>query len=241
MKFKTMLFFFCALTFFNSQAVFCEEPSPNPLPAKESTSPPTSLATEDIPPSLDTIVDRIEKRYAGPGFTARFDQKSTLKAMDITDTAIGKVFVKRPRLMRWEYESPEKQIIITDGNELWLYRPEDNQVMKGKAPEYFGDGKGASFLTDIRLVRKNFNVTLEKDDDEHHILKLFPKKKKYDIDYVLLFISRNTFDIAKIVTYNSYGDENAIEMKDFQFDQNLDASLFNFLIPEGTDILRIGE
>ncbi|MDM8551413.1 outer membrane lipoprotein carrier protein LolA [Desulfobacterales bacterium HSG2] len=222
MKLKTMIFFLFALVFFNSQPVFCQKTSPSGNP------------------SLDTIVDRIEKRYAGPGFTARFDQKSTLKAMDITDTAYGKVFIKRPRLMRWEYESPEKQVILTDGAELWLYKPEDNQVMKGKAPEYFGDGKGASFLSDIRLVRKNFNVTPEKDKGDYHILKLMPKEKKLDIESVYLWISKKTYDIVKVITYNTYGDENLIEMSNFQF-RDIDGSVFNFIIPEGTDILRLGE
>lgn len=190
--------------------------------------------------SLDAIVERVEKRYAGPGFSARFDQKSTLKAMDITDTASGKVFIKRPRLMRWEYEVPEKQIILTDGDELWVYRPEDNQVLTGKTPEYFGDGKGASFLSDIRLVRKTFNVALQRDNAGYHVLKLLPKQKKYDINYVLLYISKRTYDIAKIITYNTYGDENLIEMSNFQF-REPDGSVFNFRIPKGTDILKIGE
>ncbi len=190
--------------------------------------------------SLDAIVERVEKRYAGPGFSARFDQKSTLKAMDITDTASGKVFIKRPRLMRWEYEVPEKQIILTDGDELWVYRPEDNQVLTGKTPEYFGDGKGASFLSDIGLVRKTFNVALQRDNAGYHVLKLLPKQKKYDINYVLLYISKRTYDIAKIITYNTYGDENLIEMSNFQF-REPDGSVFNFRIPKGTDILKIGE
>lgn len=221
MKFKTILFFLFALVFFNSQPAFCQKPSPPASP-------------------LDTLVDKIEKRYAGPGFTARFDQKSTLKAMNITDTAYGKVFIKRPRLMRWEYEAPEKQIILTDGNELWLYKPEDNQVMKGKAPEYFGDGKGASFLSDIRLVRKNFNVSSEKDKGEYHVLKLVPKEKKLDIDSVYLWISKKTYDIVKVITYNTYGDENLIEMSNFQF-RDIDGSVFNFIIPEGTDMLKLGQ
>jgi outer membrane lipoprotein carrier protein len=190
--------------------------------------------------SLDAIVERVERRYAGPGFTARFDQRSTLKAMDITDAASGKVFIKRPRLMRWEYEAPERQIILTDGDELWVYRPEDNQVLTGKTPEYFGDGKGASFLSDIRLVRKRFNVTVQGDDAGHHVLKLLPKERKYDIDHVLLYISKQTYDIAKVVTYNTYGDENVIEMSGFQF-REPDHSVFNFRIPKGTDILKIGE
>ena len=72
----------------------------------------------DPPPqrlSLDDILAGMEKRYSGVGFSARFEQRSILKAMDLVDTASGSILVKRPGKMRWSYETPERQLIITDG------------------------------------------------------------------------------------------------------------------------------
>ena len=87
----------------------------------------TALAVEsDLP--LEQILDRMEKHYTGNNFQAEFIQESTVKAMDITDFASGKIFVRYPGKMRWEYEKPEKQVIITDGIKLWIYRPADNQA-----------------------------------------------------------------------------------------------------------------
>ncbi|MDM8521851.1 outer membrane lipoprotein carrier protein LolA [Desulfococcaceae bacterium HSG8] len=252
MKCKIAILFFCILVFFNMQ-VFCENPSSTTtLPDANSTtttttvtlpqdsSVTTTLPTEEIPPSLEAILNGVEKRYAGPGFIASFDQKSTLKAMEITDTALGKVFIRRPGMMRWEYETPEKQIIITDGRTLWMYRPDDNQVMIGNAPSYFGDGKGANFLSDIKMIRESFNVIIEKKNDPHfHILKLLPKEGKLDISHIYLWISKLTSDVVRVITYNSYGDETIIDMNNLQFNQNLDSSLFTFKVPEGTDILQL--
>jgi outer membrane lipoprotein carrier protein len=76
--------------------------------------------------ALDEILNRVENRYAVAGFSARFEQVSTIPAMDITETASGRIFVKRPGMMRWEYEKPDLQTVITDGKTLWIYRPEDN-------------------------------------------------------------------------------------------------------------------
>jgi outer membrane lipoprotein carrier protein len=104
--------------------------------------------------TLEQILDRVEKRYTDKSFKAEFAQESTLKAMDITDFASGKIFVRYPGMMRWEYEKPEKQIIVTDGHKLWIYRPADNQVTTGSAPAFFGDGTGASCLSDIKLIRR---------------------------------------------------------------------------------------
>jgi outer membrane lipoprotein carrier protein len=70
--------------------------------------------------TLEQILDRLEKHYTGNNFKAEFIQESTVQAMAITDFASGKIFVRYPGKMRWEYEKPEKQIIITDGFKLSL-------------------------------------------------------------------------------------------------------------------------
>ena len=111
--------------------------------------------------TIDTIVAGVEARYNVLGFTADFDQESILKAMAVTDTASGRLMVRQPGKMRWEYLVPDPQTIITDGKELWVYRPEENQVLVGKAPSFFGEGKGAGFLSNIKMVRKSFQLSLE--------------------------------------------------------------------------------
>lgn len=186
------------------------------------------------------IMMKVEKRYSVPGFVAKFIQKSTLKAMGITDVAEGKILVKRPGMMRWEYEKPDKQIIITDGESIWIYRPEDNQVIVGKAPEFFGAGKGASFLSDISIIRRNFSVTIKNNSDKYFVLKLLPNEKRADLSHVYLFISKTTLEIAKIGIYNLYDDETELELIDSKFVDNPD-SVFSFKIPKGVEVLRMGE
>lgn len=191
---------------------------------------------------LQQILDRVETRYGGKGFQADFAQESTLKAMEITDFASGKVFVRYPGMMRWEYEKPDKQIIITDGFKLWIYRPTDNQVMTGEAPVFFRDGKGASFLSDIKLIRQKFNISLEKSkDDFYYELKLLPLEKTLDVSDIRLTVTKDTFTVIRITTYTSYGDENRIEFLNLQFNVQLDDSLFSFKIPKGVDVLQIDE
>ncbi len=200
------------------------------------------IHAEESPLTLDEILDSVEKRYAGAGFSARFDQTSIIKAIDIEDTAHGRILVKRPGMMRWEYNAPEKQTIITDGNRLWIYRPELNQVMVGEAPEYLGDGKGASFISNIKLIREKFSLIMDKGEEKaDYIINLLPINKIPEVTYIKLRISKNRFEITGITTYNPYGDETRIEMSDFKFDQHLEDSLFRFQAPEGTDIIRIGD
>ena len=192
--------------------------------------------------TLEQILDRLEKHYTGNNFEAEFIQESTVKAMQITDFASGKMFVRYPGKMRWEYEKPEKQVIITDGFKLWIYRPADNQVMTGSAPAFFSDGKGASFLSDITLVRKKFHITLgESKDIFFYELKLKPLEKTLDVTDIRLSVTKNTFTVIRVITYNSYGDENRIEFLNHKFKADLKDSLFSFQAPEGADVLQMDE
>jgi outer membrane lipoprotein carrier protein len=192
--------------------------------------------------TLDRILEGMEKKYANSSFSATFLQESTLKAMEITDFASGKVYVRHPGKMRWEYEKPDKQIIITDGYELWIYRPEDNQVMTGAAPEFFRDGKGASFLSDIKLIRQKFDIELlENEKSLFHELKLIPREKNMDVASIRLSVSMGMFTVMRVITYNFYGDDTRIELLNSKFGVDLDEDLFSFKIPEGIDVLKIDE
>lgn len=200
-----------------------------------------SMAAEKNP-TLDEILGGVETRYAGSGFSARFDQTSILKAMEIKDNAAGKILIKRPGKMRWEYETPERQLIISDGVQLWIHRPDDNQVTIGEAPSFFGDGKGAGFLSDMKVVREKFEITLEDvGKSGSHVLKLVPTKKTPDVTLIFLTIAADTYEIREIVTYNTYGDETLIVLSDVQFLEDVPDSRFIFDAPEGADVIRLEE
>ena len=202
----------------------------------------TRALKEDIPLTLDHIMGKIENRYNNMGFSADFVQESTLKALDIIDSATGKMMVKYPGMMRWEYEKPDKQIIVTDGKSLWVYRPEDNQVMMGAAPVFFGEGKGAGFLSNMTVLRKKFNITLENTLPDGLIeLKLIPKKKAFDISAIYLFLSKKTFVITEIITCNTYDDKTSIKLYRIKFTKDMDDTEFAFTLPEDVDILQLDE
>ena len=231
MQFKKILCLVFMFLFFGGQVTLASDVS--------SKTPPVPDASRL---SLDEVLKKVEKHYSVSGFTANFSQTSSIKAMEITDSASGRAFFKRSGKMRWEYETPDRQIIITDGKTLWVFRPEDNQVMIGKAPSFFEGGKGFSFLSDMKVIREKFSMTLEKEtDDGFFVLKLLPREKALDIMEIHLWISRNTFDVVKILTYNSYGDETRIVFNNIQLKQDLDDSLFSFEISKGMEVLNLDE
>jgi len=228
---KWVVFLIWALSLMPVQAAFVQDSGKS-----------TDAVIQERDKAVDRILDCVEKRYSGQGFSARFFQTSTLQAMKITDSANGQAYFKKPGMMKWEYIKPDRQQIITDGSTLWIYRPDDKQVTVGTFPSFFNNGKGAGFLSDISLIRKKFIVSIgESLVASETMLKLWPQEKNIDISVIHLTISAETCNVIRVVTYNAYGDETRIELTDIDFSDSQPDSTFHFTIPPGTDIVQMDQ
>ena len=138
--------------------------------------------------------------------------------------------------MRWEYQEPERQEIVTNGKTLWIYRTEENQVVKGDAAAFFKTGGGGAFLADITLVRADYTITIDRVDTGFVSLVLVPKRQNPEITTIEIRVSRTTFDVDRVETTNTYGDTTVLEFRKIAF-HRLEKALFEFTPPEGTDLL----
>lgn len=191
-------------------------------------------------PDRDSILSGIEQRYAGKEFSAEFSQRSTLKAIDITEEASGRAYFSHPGKMRWEYLKPEKHQIITDGETLWIYKPEDNQVVIGNARTFFQQGAGGAFLSDIALIRKQFEINIDAVTQDDADLILIPATPSPDIESIRLRVSLSTHEINTITTSNAYGDTTEIGFSAITF-KEIEPGIFSFTIPDGADILHMNQ
>ena len=188
------------------------------------------------------ILDRVQQRYAAGGFEAHFVQESHLKAMGMVDTAKGHLYFGRPGMMRWHYKIPEEYLIITDGVTVWIYRPEDNQVMVGRSVDYFGSKEGADFFSKPGDLSKEFIVEpapKKLEEKDHYVLRLVPRTERPNLAELYLFISKETFDIAKSVSCNVFGDETTLRFERYRFNRASDPSLFVFESPKGAEVVQL--
>ncbi len=186
----------------------------------------------------EDILTRIEHKYSGKSFKADFTQTSKLAALDITEKAKGRAFFSHPGKMRWEYTEPEHHEIITNGNVLWIYRPDEKQVMHGDASQFFKSGAGGAFLSDISLVRKNYEISIKEVTDQYVEIDLVSKKQLPDISAIVIQISRKNSEIKRVVTYNRYNDTTLFEFSRIRFGK-IDPDQFEFVPPEGLDIVKM--
>ncbi len=188
------------------------------------------------------ILNNLEQKYSGSSFSAAFSQISTLKVLDIEETATGKVWFSHPGKMRWQYETPDRHEIIANGKDVWIFRPEENQVMEGSAPDFFKSGAGAAFLSDINLIRENYTIAILKEDAGQVELELTPKSPPADtgedVSAINILVSVPDYEILNVTTINIHGDTTSFEFGKIQFTP-IEPSLFDFKIPEGTSVIKM--
>ena len=195
--------------------------------------------------SVEDVLNMVHARYGKSAFCANFGQISTLTGMGIQDTAEGSACFKHPDKMRWHYRSPEEQFIVSDGETLWVYRPVDNQVMVGKAKEFFGAGEGASFFTDVAMLKKGFDVDWAEQNWQEEAksqnawaLRLVPKNVRPEFVSLCLLIDKDSHEIFEAISYNNFGDETRMRFSRPDFDKPVPEAQFTFGIPPGVDVVE---
>jgi outer membrane lipoprotein carrier protein len=202
------------------------------------TKPSIASAPETL--SIEAVFERLENRYQSPSFSARFYQESPLPDIQITETAEGKAFFKKPGNFRWSYEKPERLDYISNGKTLWIYSLIDNNVWIGKADTFFGKAGSAAVLTDVTRIREKFDTSIDVPQDPSFIrIKLVPKDMSLGLHAIYLSIDTATFTIKKIVSFNMNGEETRITFSDIVFDSVTDDSLFSFTVPENAVIIPL--
>src|SRR5438270_187751 len=75
------------------------------------------------------LASRVQRFYAHTkDFSANFAQHYTYVAMGRVEDSSGTVQVKKPGLVRWDYQKPDARTLYVENKTLWIWRPEDKEV-----------------------------------------------------------------------------------------------------------------
>ncbi len=118
------------------------------------------------------VLVEVQNRYESTNdLEARFLQEFVGKMMKQAQKGEGKVYFKKKGMMRWDYRVPNQKF-ISNGNVVWYYQPDENQVLvydlsnliKEKTPLAFLAGEG-KLDRDFDLV--NFNETVSQKEENY--------------------------------------------------------------------------
>jgi outer membrane lipoprotein carrier protein len=186
--------------------------------------------------SLRTLVLRLQRHYqATDSFSAKFKQTITRAGTPPRERA-GAVFYKKPGRMRWEFEAPQPETIVSDGTTIYDYDPGLNQVVETPVKQAFKSRLAAAFFLGVGNLERDFDavsVAAPAADGLEHVA-LTPKGGG---DAVELGVDPKTSNILTMAVADSLGNRTAISFNEIKRNSDLKASLFAFTPPAGADIV----
>ena len=192
--------------------------------------------------SADQIVDSLQRNYdATVDFIADFRQETEVKTLNRKLKASGKLYFKRPGKMLWRYEEPKGQLVLADGKNLYFYQPEQNQVIKSPLKNAFRSDIPLSFLLGLGNLKKDFNATLKATEESQYVLLLEPKGELGGFSEVLVGVGRKTLDIDWVSVRDAAANVTTIRFSAMRKGVGVDESLFRFQVPDGVDVVELGQ
>lgn len=197
-----------------------------------------ALAQGGPAPALDEVLAGIQKFYAeAQDLKAQFTQHYTFVIHDKTRTSSGIVFFKKPGKMRWDYKQPVPKVFVADGETLWVYEPEDNQVFKRK----LADAQlpvALTFMSGEGKLSETFDATLlPAGKDGAIVVQLIPKKSEGHYRSLRLEVDPATFAVRASTVVDPQGNTNRLVFSDVKTNAGLPDAGFKFTPPAGVRVL----
>lgn len=183
------------------------------------------------------VVSRLQQKYDTIAtMTAAFTQDAYSKTLKKSLLSEGRVWFKKPGKMKWLYQKPNNDELISNGKTLWAYQRDINQVMKKDAD--WSAGIATDFLSGIGDLTRHFKVTLESEKGRAYRLALVPKEPQAAIKKIFIEADKTTLIIEKTVVEDVYGNETRVTMRDVRINTPVEDSLFEFVPPKGAAVVK---
>lgn len=146
----------------------------------------------------------------------------------------GVVAISRPGKLRWEIQKPYPQLVVGDGEKIWIHDPELQQVTVRKAGQAIG-GSPAALLSGNNEFEKNFTLKDAGEAEGMAWVEATPKAGDSGFERVRMGFSGN--DLRAMELLDSFGQTTLIRFSRVERNPVLPPSTFRFSPPAGTDVV----
>lgn len=190
--------------------------------------------------SLESFVKTVKSGRANFVQTAT----SPAKAGQLTrvKTSSGTFEFIRPNRFRFLYQKPFEQSIVADGQTLWLFDVDLNQVTARKQAQVMGSTPIALVASapDLRALQAEFVITdaasSDKGSEGLQWVLATPRSKDNALRSVRMGFKGNT--LAVLEMEDSFGQQSVLRFSGFEVNAGIDAATFVFKPPTGADVIR---
>ncbi len=166
---------------------------------------------------------------------AKFEQTVLAANQEKIQQANGTFYIQRPGKFRWDYQSPDRQLIVADGDRVWIYDIELEQVTVKPQDRALADTP-ASLLSGTAPIDENFGLeNLDSSGDGLDWVELRPKKQDGTVERVRLAFGSESLERMEMV--DRFDQVTAFRFHRIRRNITLDRALFRFRPPPGVDVV----
>jgi len=163
-----------------------------------------------------------------------FEQKVHDRSGRVTQESKGNFVFQRPGLFRWVYAKPVDQVIVGDGQRVWIHDRDLNQVTVRKLSNALGSTP-AALLAGSADVEKAFELSEAGAKDGLEWLEAKPKEREAGFERVRMGFDAN--GIRAMELFDHFGQTTQLRFLNLARNPKVDSSEFRFQPPKGADVL----
>jgi outer membrane lipoprotein carrier protein len=165
---------------------------------------------------------------------ATFRQVVAGKSGRVPQASSGTFAFARPGKFRWSYDKPYAQLLVGDGDKLWIYDRDLNQVIIKKLDRALG-ATPASLLAGSNAFETNFVLIDGGNSDGIEFVEAQPKSPDSGFDHIRIGFKQNLPRMMEL--HDSFGQLTQLTFDTFERNPAIDPALFRFSPPPGADVI----
>jgi len=184
-------------------------------------------------------IERVQRYLDGiDTLRARFVQTIEDANGDAVQSSAGVLTIARPNRFRWDYTEPYEQLVLADGERLWLYDADLEQVTVRKLDDSLASTP-AMLLSGGGQVADSFAAGAVTEQGERCHIELLPLKK--DTDFQSVIVEFEGENLTSMTLRDALDQTTRIDFAAIERNPELAADEFAFTPPDGVDVIGATE
>lgn len=189
----------------------------------------SSAAATAAPSALDAFSRGLQ------GLDGRFEQRVYDADGQLTEETRGRVALAAPRQFRWEYEAPFPQLIVADGDHVWIYDPDLEQVQV-RIQSHEEQQSPLTVLIDPTELERQFVVKPAPPAGGLAWVELIPREKD-DAQFASAKLAFDGEALVRMEMSDALGQRTEISFRQWRRNPSFAAGTFRFTPPAGVDVV----
>jgi len=170
------------------------------------------------------------------GLDGRFNQQVLDENGRLREESNGRVALSIPRLLRWEYLLPYPQLIVADGESVWVYDPDLEQASRRPQGDE-GQDSPLVILTDPARLEREYQIEDAGAEDGLDWLLLTPKQTPDEAGFQRAWLGFDADALVRMDVEDALGQHTRIAFSQWVRNPAFAADTFRFTPPEGVDVI----